>query len=268
VKLAFRTAAAALTLAAVTACSPSAKPNTQAAQPPVYDPSAVPAGAVGDSVRYGREVLMNTRKILPGNVTVRMDCAACHVNGGTVARGGSLAGVAAQFPQWNKRAHRVIALEDRLAECFLYSMNGHPPPYDSREMEGLVAYITYLSRGTPLGSKPDPTVTLASITLPHPNTAAGGQLYAQKCALCHGAQGAGGGENPPLWGAGSFNDGAGMHRLRTMAGFVRYNMPKNAPGSLTDRQAFDIAAFVLAHPRPKFDKARLVMFPAAPAGYF
>ena len=29
-----------------------------------------------------------------------------------------------RFPQWNSRAHRVIALQDRIAECFLYSMNG------------------------------------------------------------------------------------------------------------------------------------------------
>ena len=41
-----------------------------------------------------------------------------------------------------------------------------------------------------------------------------------------------------------------LFAMRTMAGFVRYNMPANAPGTLTDRQAFDVAAFVLAHPRP------------------
>jgi hypothetical protein len=48
------------------------------------------------------------------------------VNGGTVARGGTFVGTYARFPQWNKRSKRVIALQDRLAECFLYSMNGTP----------------------------------------------------------------------------------------------------------------------------------------------
>lgn len=86
--------------------------------------------------------------------------------------------------------------------------------------------------------------------------------------MCHGANGGGSAQIPPLWGSASFNDGAGMHRLRTMAGFIRYNMPANAPGSLTDRQSFDIAAFVLSHSRPKFDRSKLVEFPAASAAYF
>ena len=30
---------------------------------------------------------------------------------------------------------------------------------------------------------------------------------------------------PPLWGAKSFNDGAGKNRLVTMSALVRYNMP-------------------------------------------
>ncbi len=235
---------------------------------PLYDPAKVPAGAVGDQIKYGRELLLHTRAHLKPYVVVNMDCAACHVDGGTKPRGGSFAGTAASFPQWNKRAKRVIALQDRIAECFLYSMNGHPPAYSSREMVALTSYLTYLSRGVKLGAKPDPNVTLASITLPHPNVSAGARLYSQKCASCHAASGAGNGSFPPLWGPASFNDGAGMHRLRTMAGFIRYNMPQNAPGTLTDRQAFDIAAFVLSHDRPKFGKSRLVSFPPQPAGYF
>lgn len=234
----------------------------------LYDAQAVPAGPVGESIKYGRELMLNTRAHLKGYITANMDCAACHIGAGTKGRGGSFVGTATAFPQWNKRAKRVIALQDRLAECFLYSMNGHPPAYNSREMVALAAYITYLSRDLKMGSKPSKDVVLASITLPHPDPKAGSVLYAQRCATCHAANGAGGPGVPPLWGATSFNDGAGMHRLRTMAGFVRYNMPQNAPGSLTDRQAFDIAAFVLTHPRPHFQKTRMVTFPAARADYF
>ncbi|MFN2449920.1 MAG: c-type cytochrome [Candidatus Baltobacteraceae bacterium] len=233
-----------------------------------YAPAAVPAGAQGDAIRFGRELIVNTRKHLQPYMRANMDCAACHINGGTSARGGDFAGTAAAFPQWNKRARRVITLQDRLAECFLYSMNGRPPAYASREMTALAAYITYLSRGVPLGSKPDPALVLASITLPHADTKSGGALYAQRCSACHGAGGAGNAQYPPLWGSRSFNDGAGMHRLRTMAGFIRYNMPQNAPGSLSDAQSFDIAAFVLSHRRPAFAKARLVSFPAVRADYF
>jgi thiosulfate dehydrogenase len=198
-----------------------------------------------------------------------MDCAACHVSAGTKARGGSFVGIAAQFPQWNKRAHRVIALQDRLAECFLYSMNGHPPAYSSHEMVAMVAYITSLSRGIPIGTGPDPSFRLAQIRASHPvNRTLGARLYTQKCMACHGKSGDGNNAYPPLWGAKSFNWGAGMHRLETMASFVRYNMPQNAPGSLSDQQAFDVAAFILSHERPKFKRSRLVTFSPQRADYF
>jgi thiosulfate dehydrogenase len=235
----------------------------------VVHAQSFPAGPVGDEAKYGYELITNTRAHLKPYVTSNMDCAACHINGGTQARGGSFVGIAAQFPQWNTRAKRVITLQDRLAECFLYSMNGHPPPYQSKEMIAMVAYITYLSRGTPIGSKPDPQTRLASINFSDSgNVPAGQAIYAQKCSMCHGADGSGSAAFPPLWGPASFNDGAGMHRLTTMAGFVRYNMPQNAPGTLTDRQAYDVAAYVLSHSRPKFDKNAMVAFPAARAGYF
>jgi thiosulfate dehydrogenase len=41
-----------------------------------------------------------------------------------------------------------------------------------------------------------------------------------------------------------------MGRRNTFTSFVRYNMPFDRPGSLTDQQAYDVAAFVLSHPRP------------------
>src|SRR5579864_2543083 len=195
--------------------------------PRAYHGSPRPAatGAVGEMVAYGRELILHTRKHLPSYVTADMDCSACHVNAGTRPRGGSFVGIAAEFPQWNKRAHRVIALQDRLAECFLYSMNGRPPAYNSREMVAMVAYITDLSRGIAIGTGPDPSYRLAKITAPKaPSKIRGGQLYAQQCASCHGAGGSGNGQYPPLWGSRSFNAGAGMHRVETMASFIRYNM--------------------------------------------
>jgi hypothetical protein len=36
---------------------------------------------------------------------------------------------------------RLISLEDRISDCFLRSMNGAPPPFDSREMMAASAYI-------------------------------------------------------------------------------------------------------------------------------
>ncbi len=232
-------------------------------------PGPAPTGPVGDMVAYGRELIVHTRAHMKPYVTANMDCSACHVNAGTKPRGGTFVGIAAQFPQWNKRAGRVIALQDRLAECFLYSMNGRPPSYHSREMLAMVAYITYLSRGTPIGSGPDPKVRLAQFEPPQaPNPQRGRAIYTRKCSLCHGPGGAGNAVYPPLWGPTSFNSGAGMHRVQTMASFVRYNMPQNAPGTLSDRDSYDVAAYVLAHARPAFNRLRAVTFPPQRAQYF
>ncbi len=34
-----------------------------------------------------------------------------------------------------------------------------------------------------------------------------------------------------------------------MTGFVRYNMPQNAPGSLSPAAAYDVSTYVLSHHR-------------------
>src|SRR5579885_1249386 len=201
---------AALTAAALLAGCGSG--GSQAAVSPApqatFDTAGLPPGEPGDLIRYGRDIVNHTRALMQPYIVANMDCAACHVDAGLRPRGGSFVGIAAQFPQWNKRAKRTIALQDRIAECFLYSMNGRPPAYNSREMLAIVAYITYLSRGTPIGATPDPAVRLASISLGKPDSAHGQAIYAQKCSACHGANGAGSAAFPPLWGPTSFNAGA------------------------------------------------------------
>src|SRR5271155_5751622 len=147
----------------------------------VYDPSALPSGDVGASIRYGREIVTNTQVVMKGYVRAKLDCAACHIAGGTQAKGGSFVGTYAYFPQWNKRAHRVIALQDRLAECFLYSMNGRPPAYASKEMVALVAYIAWLSRGTPVFSTPAPAKGfIEPLPSASPNVTHGSAVYTQQ----------------------------------------------------------------------------------------
>ena len=41
-----------------------------------------------------------------------------------------------------------------------------------------------------------------------------------------------------------------MARQERAASFIRYNMPFDRPGSLTDQQAYVIAAYITAMPRP------------------
>ena len=235
-----------------------------------YDPAALPSGPVGAEIKLGHDIIVNPKKYLPHNVVADITCEQCHLQGGTVDRAGTFAGVYGRFPQWNKRSKRVIMLQDRIAECFLYSENGTPPAYASKEMIAIAAYIAYLSKGVPVGQPQDKAVSfLVPVPSASPDARRGGELYAQKCAACHRADGQGiAGQFPPLWGSRAFNSGAGMAHIDRMAGFVRYNMPANAPGSLSLDEAYDISAWVLARPRPKFDPARVVTQPSESAKYF
>ena len=259
--------ASVFALAAVALTAACASNGTSTAK--LYDPDALPTGPVGVSIKLGHDIIVDTKKYLPNNVSSDMSCAACHLGAGTVRRGGSFVGTYARFPQWNKRAKRVIMLQDRLAECFLYSMNGTPPSYSSKEMIAMVSYIAYLSRDVPVGqSQPKDDRFLVPLPPTTPDVHHGAAIYAQKCEMCHGANGSGNATFPPLWGEKSFNNGAGMAHIDRMAGFVRYNMPKNAPGSLSLDDAYDVAQFVLNHDRPKFDKSRIIQPPPRPASYY
>jgi thiosulfate dehydrogenase len=233
-------------------------------------PRPMPTGSYGELVRYGRDIIQHTPQIMPANVGAGMSCEACHMNAGTKANAAPFTGIYAEFPQWSPRAKRFISIQDRIAECFFYSENGRSPAYTSREMEALTAYIAWLSTGQPVGTK----VTgrpLERVTPEHaPDPHAGAVVFAQSCESCHGADGAGrGGAFPPLWGAKSFNDGAGLGKLPAMAGFIRYNMPYGSkPNTLTAQQASDVAAYIISHPRPHFQGNRVIAFPAHPAKFF
>ena len=42
-----------------------------------------------------------------------------------------------------------------------------------------------------------------------------------------------------------------MHRVDTVAGFVKANMPYGRGGSLGDQEAWDVAIFISSHERPQ-----------------
>lgn len=79
----------------------------------------------------------------------------------------------------------------------------------------------------------------------------GGSLYADHCAACHGDDGLGTEDGPPVWGEKSYNDGAGLSRIDKLASWLKVAMPLDDP-YLMEQEALDIAAFVNSQPRPKF----------------
>lgn len=160
-------------------------------------------------------------------------------------------GTYARYPQYRSRSNSVETIEYRVNDCFRRSMNGRPLAADARDMRDIVAYLAFLSRDVPL--RPGgPRRSLDQWGTLRADTAAGRAVYAATCARCHGATGGGSPAAPPVWGPASYNIGAGMARVRTAAAFIKENMPFDRPGSLTDQQAYDVAAFVNARPRPDF----------------
>ena len=221
--------------------------DTVAFAPPAD--SLIPTGAMGRSIRRGRALLAHTRDSVPEHVGAALQCVSCHPQDGRQAGAMPWVGVYARFPQYRSRSASLSVIEDRINDCFQRSMNGKALDPASREMRDIVAYMAFLSRGVPVGAQ----VAGQGLAMLPPlkgDSGRGGALFQPNCARCHGAGGDGTAIAPPLWGARSFNIGAGMARVRTAAAFIRHNMPLDRPGTLTDQQAMDVAAYVTSQPRP------------------
>ena len=225
----------------------SASPSARATAP---SDSEIPHDGFGAAVRRGQALLLATRDSLPGHVGNALRCASCHLDAGR-RENGSWVGVYARFPQYRSRRGGIELVEDRVNDCFRRSMNGTALPSDGADMRDIVAYLAFLSWRAPVGP-PVPKDRLKRFASLTPDTVAGRHTLQTVCARCHGDAGEGTAVVPPLWGPQSFNIGAGMARVRTAASFIRDNMPFDRPGSLTDQEAFDVASFVAAQPRPDF----------------
>lgn len=229
-------------------------------QRPAFAPpseESLPNDAYGQTVRYGKQLVLQTGVYAKPYVGSALSCGNCHLDAGRRPHSAPFVGVVATYPQYRSRDARVDTLEDRINDCFRRSLNGKPLPPDSREMRALVTYMTWLSKGVPIGAKVEGMGFKRLRPPKPPNPTVGKQIFAQTCATCHGPEGQGHGRYPPLWGPRSFNLGAGMARLGTAAAFIQANMPFGHGNTLSEQQAYDVAAFVLSHPRPDFpDQAR------------
>lgn len=213
--------------------------------------SLIPNDLLGASIRRGRALFAATRDSLPANVGGNLRCASCHLDDGKRANAAPLIGVYARFPQFRTRTGSVVMIEDRVNDCFQRSMNGRAIAWQSPEMRDIVAYLAFLSRGIAAPGVVQ-GLGLPKLAALQPDTARGAQVYTASCARCHGADGAGAAAVPAVWGPKSFNIAASMARQGTAAGFIRTNMPFDVPGTLTEQQAHDVAAYINSHSRPDF----------------
>jgi thiosulfate dehydrogenase len=219
--------------------------------------SDLPDDAFGDLVRRGRAIFVDTRNEAAEYVGNGMACANCHLEQGRRADSAPLWASYTMYPAYRRKNDRVNSYAERLQGCFQFSMNGKAPPADGEVIAALSAFSYWMARGAPTG------VELAGRGYPEVPQPAGGfdiaqgrQVYEAKCAICHGDDGQGRKVEgdyvfPPLWGADSYNWGAGMHRINTAAAFIKANMPLGKGGSLSDAEAWNVAAFMNSHERPQ-----------------
>lgn len=217
-------------------------------KPPVVD--STPDDPFETSVYRGLALVTQTRDSLRAYVGGNLNCVSCHLDEGRRGNAAPLAGAFARYPKFMDRSGAVVTIEDRVNYCFTRSLAGSKLPSDSREMQDIVAYLAYISKGVPNGEHIR-SEGLAKMPDLSGDSTRGRKLFTDNCARCHGGDGAGMAPAfPALWGPKSFSVGASMARQERAASFIRHNMPFDRPGTLTDQQAFDIAAYVTSMPRP------------------
>ncbi len=219
----------------------------------------IPEGPAGEAILLGEDLVKNTQVFAKGYVGNGLNCSNCHLGGGVTPNAMPYVGLPGLFPTYRPRSGKMISLQERINGCFRRSLNGRPLPLDSPEMNAIVAYMTWLSKGVPIGVEVNGRGT-SKMPPPQrkPDPAHGRVLFLEKCSHCHGEDGQGVRNPdksyvfPPLWGDQSFNVAAGMARLNTAAAFVKHNMPFGQGESLSDQDAYDIAEFFTHQPRPDF----------------
>lgn len=221
-------------------------------------------------VVYGEDLITNTSRYFGPRGSVQqisngMNCQNCHLDAGKKPWGNNYGAVASTYPKFRERSGTLESISKRVNDCFERSLDGKAIDTSGYEMKSIIAYMHWLGQNVKKGEKPRGA---GIVDVPYLNRAAspakGQIIYTQTCQSCHGTNGEGvknlndiGYSYPPLWGEHSYNSGAGLFRLSRFAGYVRDNMPFNLAShrtpSLTDEEAWDVAAFVNAQPRPQAD---------------
>ncbi|MDE3124688.1 MAG: c-type cytochrome [Bacteroidota bacterium] len=225
----------------------------------------------GALILYGYNLIANTSYYLGpkgtiAHITNGMNCQNCHLQAGTVPYGNNFGKVAANYPEYRARNNGWQSISARVNDCFERSMNGKPLDSTSHEMKAIVAYLNWLGKDVPKGTKPPGTGIMKIKLLDKAaNPEAGKLVYTTHCQSCHGANGNGllnadgiGYAYPPLWGKNSYNDGAGMYRISNLAGFVQPNMPFGTNyhhPAITNEDAWNVAAFINSQPRPHINQS-------------
>lgn len=226
----------------------------------------------GPLIHYGYELVANTSKYLGPNGSVMhltngMNCQNCHLEAGTKPWGLNYGSVYSTYPKYRDRSGSIETIYKRINDCIQRSLNGKALDTNSKEMKSIYAYIKWLGKDIAKGKKAKGSgIEMLPVLSVAANPQKGAIVYSIQCQKCHGAEGQGqmnpDGKMylyPPLWGAHSYNEGAGINQLSKLAGFIKNNMPNlvnyHQP-TLNNEDAWNVAAFINSHERPHFDKSK------------
>ena len=227
----------------------------------------IPEGPEGEAIRRGMQIFNMTyaaegSKSYVGN---GMACTNCHIDGGRKADSAPMWAAWGAYPQYRKKNNQINTMTDRIKGCFVYSMNaqsspaGEAPPEGSDLYRDLELYFAWLAKGAPQFGKLA-GAGFAKLEKPKDgyDPQRGAKIYANVCAACHAPNGEGAQKPtdgmvvyPALWGPRSYNWGAGMAAIQNAAAFIKTNMPFDKPGTLSEQEAWDVAAYINSQPRPK-----------------
>ncbi|MBS1495200.1 MAG: c-type cytochrome [Bacteroidetes bacterium] len=238
---------------------------------PRFDVNDLPADSSGKMIRYGYSLLTETSNIVGPDVKDtamrfagnNLECRNCHFDAGLVKNTYNLVGVANRYPSIDKSTGQSTSLIQRVNGCFIRSMNGRPMPENNFEMRSIIAYLNWISSGVPKDLEGINIKDVEKLNRA-PDALRGKSVFANNCMSCHADLGLGVLKNPeihggvkyiipPIAGNDSFNDAAGMGSMEFLVKFLKTQMPKNKPGSLSLEDAYDCAAYVLTLQRPHYN---------------
>ena len=233
---------------------PAIHPGEYFVPPELID---IPTSKYGEMVTLGRNIFSNTQTYAKRYVGNGLNCTSCHLQEGRKAYAAPLWSSYPMYPEFRNKTRSVVTFQERVQDCFRYSMNGIAPTLDSPEIKAITAYANWLSKGAPI-NRELPGRGFAKLSKPvDPSPSNGKSIYGDSCAMCHGTDGLGkkfpnrsGYMFPPLWGSDSANRGAGMSTVKSCAQFVKANMPLGKGWTLTDMESWDVCTYIWLQDRP------------------
>ncbi len=163
----------------------------------------------------------------------------------------------------------LLPFEMRQMQCFINSSNGYKPNINNDLLRDITAYSRFLAAALNLKIQhryPEQGVTEVTITDTQrsgDDYIRGGEIYREKCSVCHGRNGHGTVVNdrvifPAVAGPNAFNLQSRNYFGTSdtiLPGFICHNMPLGQEGSLQPQECRDIAYYIGTLPRAAGDKA-------------